>query len=197
MAIPVAARAHPVPRQAGIGRPERPIIDHTGRAGICVRAACRVDRLWCWPARWRRRANARQLYLGAKRRSTSVTTVRELIDMLAAHPPDMRVVLHFQEGTGYDDVMAVEVERIERDSNATREIWDGLHGSVEPRALRSDPAAIEDALMIDSVDWDRADHQARGGASMMLRARPPRPVRRAERANMCAIFSDKAGRRGR
>ena len=90
-----------------------------------------------------------------------MTTVRELIDMLAAHPPDMRVLLHFQEGTGYDDVMALEVVRIERDSNAGGEIWDGTHGSVEPRALLGDPAAIEDALVIDSVDWDRAGRQAR------------------------------------
>ena len=47
-----------------------------------------------------------------------MTTVRELVDLLAAHPQGMRVVLHFQIGTGCGDVVPVEAVRIARDSNA-------------------------------------------------------------------------------
>ena len=46
--------------------------------------------------------------------------VRELIKLLAKHPDDMRVVLHFEEGTGYDDVGALEVVGIERDANVPK-----------------------------------------------------------------------------
>ena len=72
-------------------------------------------------------------------------TVSELIDLLAAYPSGLRVVVNGYE-QGFDDVVPerISVTRIELDTG--RKWWEGRHG--EPRDDPSAKASIVDALVL-------------------------------------------------
>ena len=72
-------------------------------------------------------------------------TVRELIELLAAYPPELRVVVNGYEG-GFDDVARerISVNRIELDRG--EHWWEGRHAA--PRNEAGTGAPVVDALVL-------------------------------------------------
>ena len=75
-------------------------------------------------------------------------TIAELMQVLADHPPDLRVVVNGYE-EGYDDLSPQQVARIRIALNTGEHRWEGQHG--EPNGdLREDVEVIE-ALVLCRV----------------------------------------------
>ncbi|MYI81924.1 MAG: hypothetical protein F4056_00895 [Chloroflexi bacterium] len=72
-------------------------------------------------------------------------TVQELIELLAAYPPELRVVVNGYED-GFDDVAQerISITRIELDRG--EHWWEGRHAS--PRSEAGTGAQVVDALVL-------------------------------------------------
>ncbi|MXY96392.1 MAG: hypothetical protein F4Z29_01270 [Gemmatimonadetes bacterium] len=78
-------------------------------------------------------------------------TVDELIQLLAKHPPGLRVVVNGYEN-GYDDLSPEQISVARIDLNTGKHPWDGQHGEVNGRAERgSDGDGVVEALVLQRV----------------------------------------------
>lgn len=75
-------------------------------------------------------------------------TVSELIEMLKAHPGDLRVVVNGYE-YGYDDLSPRQISVVPIVLDAGVHDWEGRHGEPgDASADASGPAKIIDALVL-------------------------------------------------
>ena len=75
-------------------------------------------------------------------------TVAELVQILADHPADLRVVVNGYE-EGYDDLSPGQISRIRIALNTGEREWEGRHGDPDDGAAdNSEPARIVDALAL-------------------------------------------------
>ena len=75
-------------------------------------------------------------------------TVSELIEMLKAHPGDLRVVVNGYE-YGYDDLSPRQIFNVRITLNTGTQEWEGRHGEADDVTARaSEPAKIVDALVL-------------------------------------------------
>ena len=68
-------------------------------------------------------------------------TVKELADLLATHPPDLRVVVNGYED-GYDDLAPEQISTVKIALNTGKHQWEGQHGDPNGRTA-SAPADTE------------------------------------------------------
>ena len=74
--------------------------------------------------------------------------VNELIQLLAAHPADLRVVVNGYED-GYNDLSPKQISSVRIALNTGKREWEGKHG--DPDGLTrsaSDKAGVVDALVL-------------------------------------------------
>ena len=75
-------------------------------------------------------------------------TVSELIEMLKAHPGDLRVVVNGYE-EGFDDLSPGQISVVRIALNTGVQDWEGRHSEAEDApADPSEPAEIVDALVL-------------------------------------------------
>ena len=78
-------------------------------------------------------------------------TVNELIQLLAKHPPDLRVVVNGYEN-GYDDLTPEQLSVTRIALNTGKHPWDGQHGDANGQTGGgSDDAEVVEALALRRV----------------------------------------------
>lgn len=80
-------------------------------------------------------------------------TVSELIEMLKAHPGDLRVVVDGYED-GYDDLSPRQISNVRIALNTGTQEWIGQH--LDPRDIPSD--AEQRATVVDALVLRRLSH---------------------------------------
>ena len=71
-------------------------------------------------------------------------TIEELIQLLAQHPPDLRVVVNGYED-GYDDLSPEQLSVVSIGLNVGKHQWEGQHG--DPDDPLSDAEVVEALLL--------------------------------------------------